>query len=763
MFNNQLNITTSCIVLATCLAMPAFAQDADHDTERTLETVMVTATKRPETLQNVPVAVSAKSGQDLENSGVSSIEGLATLVPSLTFTQSSNELNSSVRIRGVGTEVFSSGVEPSVSFVVDDVVLARQGQGFQDLVDIERVEVLRGPQSTLFGKNASAGVISVTTQAPSDTLSGKIDITAAEGEEYALRGTISGPLSDTVSGRLTGFSKSLKGHIKNVSDGRDLNGYDNWGIRGKLLVEPSSAMDLTFIADYRDTQQDCCAYQIRNTSTALNPVVGATLDALLDPVVASPENRQTNLNAPVYNNSEQWGVSGKAEYRFDNGYIFTSITAYREWDFENNLDVDALSFEDPMPGVVTFDLNSGQTSLTQTSQEFRLASPEWENFDYVIGAYLFELDLDRSFRRRIEAMTGLGAIAQSGQFNGSVGNKNYAVFGSGNWRLGQGTTIFGGLRLLNETLDYQVYRDPTNTLQSGDFPLGGSAGTFADIDGDTSDTALVGNIGVRHQWNDDLMTYLRYARGYKGRAFDVIFTAPQNTHVVDAEQSDSYEAGLKFQTANNRLQLNAAIFWTNYEDFQAQERDVAASTVVVANAGEVSTKGIELDATALLTNTTMLQGGVAYTDAKVDSFPFAQCYRGQTASEGCVNATQDLSGKDLPNSPDWRFTASLRQDIPLKALPFDGFIQLDGSWQSEVQFQIDQNPNTTQDGYGLLHLSAGIQDEDNAWTASVFVRNLLDETYASNIFADPLYPGVISHYLPRDSERYFGARLAVSF
>ena len=763
MFNNHLNITASCIVLASCLAMPAFAQDTDSDAERTLETVMVTATKRPETLQNVPVAVSAKSGQDLENSGVSSIEGLATLVPSLTFTQSSNELNSSVRIRGVGTEVFSSGVEPSVSFVVDDVVLARQGQGFQDLVDIERVEVLRGPQSTLFGKNASAGVISVTTKAPSDTLSGKIDITAAEGDEYALRGTISGPLSKTVSGRLTGFTKSLKGHIKNIPDGRDLNGYDNWGMRGKLLIEPSSALDLTLIADYRDTQQDCCAYQIRDTSTALNPVVGVTLDALLNPVVASPENRQTHLNAPVYNNSEQWGVSGKAEYSFDNGYIFTSITAHREWDFENNLDVDALSFEDPMPGVVTFDLNSGQTNLTQTSQEFRLASPEWESFDYVIGAYFFELDLDRSFRRRIEAMTGLGAVAQSGQFNGSVGNKNYAVFGSGNWRLGQGTTIFGGLRLLNETLDYQVYRDPTNTLQPGDFPLVGSAGTFADIDGDTSDTALVGNVGIRHQWNDDLMTYVRYARGYKGRAFDVIFTAPQDTQVVDAEQSDSYEAGLKFQTANNRLQMNAAIFWTNYEDFQAQERDVSASTVVVANAGEVSTKGIELDATALLTNTTMFQGGIAYTDAKVDRFPFAQCYRGQTLSEGCINGVQDLSGKDLPNSPDWRFTASLRQDIPLKTLPFDGFIQVDGSWQSEVQFQIDQNPNTTQDGYGLLHLSAGIQDKDDIWTASVFVRNLLDETYASNVFADPLYPGVISHYLPRDSERYVGARLAASF
>ncbi|WP_084146355.1 TonB-dependent receptor [Hyphomonas oceanitis] len=763
MLTTRLALTASCIALGTCLAMPTSAQDSVNDEERKLDTVMVTATKRAETLQNVPVAVSARSGEDLEKSGVSSIEGLATLVPSLTFTQSSNDLNSSVRIRGVGTEVFSSGVEPSVSFVIDDVVLARQGQGFQDLVDVERVEVLRGPQSTLFGKNASAGVISVTTQAPTDTMTGKLDATIAEGDEYALRGTLAGPLSDTVSGRLTAFTKSLKGHIKNAPDGRDLNGYDNWGVRGKLLIEPGNALDLTFIADYRDTQQDCCAYQIRDTSTALNPVVGATLDALLDPVIASPENRQTNLNAPVYNNSEQWGMSGKAEYMFDNGFTFTSITAYREWDFENNIDVDALNFEDPIPGVITFDLNSGQTSLSQTSQEFRLASPEWDHFDFMIGAYLFDLDLDRSFRRRLEAMTALGIAGQSGQFNGSVGNKNYAVFASGNLRFGQGTTLFGGLRLIDETLEYQVFRDPANTLQPGDFPLGGTAGTPADIDGETSDTALVGNIGLRHQWNDDVMTYVRYARGYKGRAFDVIFTAPQDTEPVNAELSDSYEAGLKVQTPNSRLQFNAAVFWTEYTDFQAQERDVAASTIVVANAGEVSTKGLELDASALLTDTTLLQGGIAYTDAKVESFPFAQCYRGQSEPEGCVNGAQDLSGEDLPNSPDWRFTASLRQDIPLSSQVFDGFIQLDGSWQSEVQFQIDQNPNTVQDGYGLLHLSAGIEDEDGAWSASVFVRNLLDETYAANVFSDPLYAGVISQYLPRDSERYVGARLTASF
>ena len=491
MARKTLALRVSLIALGSCLTLPLNVHAQEETEQRKLDTVMVTATKRPETLQDVPVAVSARTGEDLENAGVSSIEGLATLVPSLTFTQSSNDLNSSVRIRGIGTEVFSSGVEPSVSFVVDDVVLARQGQGFQDLVDVQSVEVLRGPQSTLFGKNASAGVIAVTTMAPSKTLTGKADLTIAEGDEYALRGSISGPLTDGVYVRLTGFNKSQKGHIENVGDGRDLNGYDNWGVRGKLLIVPTPDLDLTFIADYRDTQQDCCVYQIRDTSTALNPVVGATLDALLFPVIASPENRQTKLNAPVFNNSTQWGLSGKAEYSFGEGYNFTSVTAYREWDFENNLDVDALNFEDPQPGVITFDLNSGMTSLSQTSQEFRIASPEWDNFDYVIGAYLFQLDLDRAFKRRVEAVTALGPAAQSAQFNGSVVNKNYAAFASGNWRFGQGTAVFGGLRLINETLEYAAFRDPTNVLVPGDFPFGGNVGTPANIDDESPEKQLI--------------------------------------------------------------------------------------------------------------------------------------------------------------------------------------------------------------------------------------------------------------------------------
>ena len=769
----------------------ASAQDSTADdsaaSDRRLGTITVTATKREQSLQDVPVAVTALSGDLLERTGVSSVQALTDAAPSVTFTQSTNDQNNSVNIRGVGTSVFSQGVEPSVSIVVEDVVLSRQAIGFQDLVDVERVEVLRGPQSTLFGKNASAGVISVTTAAPSDTFEGKLRLSAAEGDEYSLGATISGPLSDTVGARLTGYYKEFDGHIDNL-DGRALNGYENWGLRGKLLFEPKDALDVTVIADYRESTQDCCIYTVRDTSGAVGAAVG--LDALLAPVVAGEENASARVNAPVFNDSDQAGISAKADYEFDNGFTFTSISAFRDYGFENNLDVDSLDLEEPLAGFITFDLNSGTTDIQQLSQEFRLTSPEGERLDFVLGAYSFFLDLDRTFQRRFEIFVPIGPgsrLNQSGRFASTVETTNLAVFGSGNYYLTDKTTLFGGLRVIDEELQYTIDRDPANVLIPGDVPFGGGPGTFAAVDDSTSDTAVTGEIGIRRNFTDDVQGYIRYARGYKGRAIDVGFGAPDNVEPIEAETSDAFEAGLKSTLMNGNLILNIAAFHTEFQDFQEQatvlledDADILNAEVRLTNVGTVTTSGLEIEAIATPTDTLTLQGGISYTDAQIDEFSNAGCYFGQTAAEGCVPVTlrdggttgdpsdaivqnlQDLAGGDLPNAPDWRLTGSVRQDIPLQT-SFDAFVQVSGRWQSEVNFSLNGDPRAEQDSYGIVNLAIGIEDDDGRYTAAVFVNNLLDEFYATNIFGDPLYGGVVSQYVPRDFERYIGARLGVNF
>ncbi|MEM7728736.1 MAG: TonB-dependent receptor [Pseudomonadota bacterium] len=785
MKNTGLMRGCAAVALSATLGLPAYGQTVEVDE------IIVTATKRAESLQDVPVAVTALSGDLLNDVGVGAVENLAAIAPSVTFTQSTNDQNNSVNIRGIGTSVFSQGVEPSVSIVVDDVVLARQAIGFQDLVDIQQVEVLRGPQSTLFGKNASAGVIAVTTQDPSAEMSGRIDLTATDDGEYGLGASLSGPLSDTIGGRLTGYYKEFDGHIDN-NDGRDLNGYENWGLRGKLLFEPTDAFGLTLIGDYRKSDQDCCIYVLRDTSQAANPAQAAGLAGLVAPVQIGVENADASVGAPVFNDSEQWGVSAKAEYEFGDGFTATSITAFRDYDFVNNIDVDATALADPIPGFITFDLNSGTTGIQQFSQEFRLTSPQNDRFDYVLGAYAFLLDIDRTFQRRFEIAIPIGGgnifqINQSGRFNATVDTTNLAAFASGNVYLGDKTTVFGGLRVIYEELDYTVDRDPANVLVPGDRPFGGVTGTRADIDDGTNDTALTGEVGLRYDFTEDVQSYIRYARGYKGKAIDSGFGAQATVQPIDPETSDAFEAGLKTRLADGRATLNIALFHTEFDNFQEQgtvlaqdANSVLNAEVLLTNVGSVETTGIEVELLAQLSENTTLQGGVSVTDATITDFPNSSCYFGQTAAQGCVpvvlsdNGTpgdptddivsnlQDASGTRLPNAPAIKMSATLRQVVPLET-SFDGFVQLNMRTQSETNFSLAGDPATSQRAYTIFNLSAGLTDDDGDWTATVFVNNLTDQFYASNIFRDPLYRGVLSQYVPRDHSRYFGGRLTANF
>ncbi|MEO1657819.1 MAG: TonB-dependent receptor [Pseudomonadota bacterium] len=782
--SKMLLTTAAWVASLSALSTASIAAAQDEPQARTgnLDTIVVTATRREESLQDVPVAVTAVSGETLLAAGIDSVELLSNIAPSVTFTQSSNDLNNAINIRGIGTSVFSQGVEPSVSVVVDDVVMARQGMGFQDLIDIERVEVLRGPQSTLFGKNASAGVISVTTQEPSEEFTANLDATYAELNEVAVRGSVSGPISDTVGVRLTGYVRQRDGHIENVADNRDFNGFENWGLRGKLLFRPTDQLDVTLIADYRETEQDCCIYTVRDTSQAVGAAANGNLDALIAPVVASESNDQVNVNAPIFNNSEQGGVSLKAEYDLSNDYTVTSISAWRAWDFENNLDVDNLSLEDPVPGFITFDLNSGTTKVDQYSQEFRITSPNYDKYDFVLGAYGFYLDLDRTFQRRFEIAIplqsgGIFQLNQSGQFESSVKTTNLALFGSGNYYLTDKITLFGGARAIYEELDYDLLRDPANVVVDGDSPFGGGTGTFADIDDTTDDTALTGDVGVRYDITESAQVYARYARGYKGQAIDVGFGASPDVEPIDPETSDAFELGFKSVLANNNLILNVALFHTTYDNFQEQAAVLVDdggelnSETLLTNVGTVRTQGVEVEFTATPTSTTTIQGGVSYTDAEITDFDGAPCYFGQTEAQGCIDnpatanadPTQDASGGDLPNAPDWRLTGSIRQEVPISGAPFDGFIQANARWQSETLFALNQDPATVQESFAIVNLAVGVEDKSGRYYASLFVNNLFDEFYTTNIFGDPLFGGVVSQYVPRDSERYFGGRVGVNF
>lgn len=764
LYSDRFTISLLALAGALTVAAPATAQQAGADADAIAAAdeepaagneIVVTAGLREQTLQEVPIAVSVVSGGRLDATGTSAIEGLVNVAPSLTFTKGSNSSNSSLSIRGIGTTVFSNATEPAVAVVIDGVPLARSGQGFQDLVDIERVEVLRGPQSTLFGKNASAGLVSVTTLDPSRTLTVRGDATYAEGGEWQVRGSVSGPISDTVGARVSGFYKDYDGFVRNVSGIGDewLSGYRNYGGRAKFVFEPTSDLIFTLIGDYSNGRDD-------TVSTLRQLYTPAYYQAVL-PLIPSAELREVNLNSGNTNTSEQGGVSGQLEYQLNDDFQLVSITAFRKWNFTGQGDTDYTPLTAPVRGVTLWDVNTGNTELKQMSQELRLVSGDLGGFDILIGALAFKLDADTGFRRRTVGFTDGG---RSGQFTGSTENSNLAVFFSTNIDLTDRMQLFGGLRLLHETLDWNVLRDPADVLVPGDRPLTGAAGSAANFSGSTSDTALVGKVGVRYDVGDIGNVYASYARGYKGKGFNLIFAAQDTYEPVDAEISDAFELGFKLEAFDRLLSLNGALFYTKYDNYQSQAQLPNDVSFYLLNAGSISTKGVELEASMTPSDLTTLSLGATLVDARIDEFPAGPCYFLQTEAQGCVNGAQDLAGGDLPNAPEFRLTAFAKQYVPLgEDLPFNPYVQSNLTYQTKVQYQLDQNPLTEQGGYAVVNGEIGLEDKDGRYTLAFFVRNLFDKNYTGNIFFSNFNGGRGYQQVLRDADRYWGLRGSFNF
>lgn len=749
-------------LIALAVSSTAFAQAAstsseaasDSLAENEVNEIVVTATLREQTLQEVPVAVSVISGAQLDAIGASSIEAVANASPSLTFTKGGNQSNSSLSIRGIGTTVFSAATEPAVSVVVDDVPMARSGQGFQDLIDVQRVEVLRGPQSTLFGKNASAGLVSVTTKQPGKELEGDFDALYAEGGELQLRGSVSGPVSDTLGFGISGFYKDFDGFVDNVSGIGDdkLSGYHVWGTRGKLKFSPTSDLDVMLIADY-SKGSDTTVPTLRALGTE------AYLRAVA-PVVPSASNRQVNLNSDNTNDSEQWGVSLRIRAGLSDKFDLVSISAIRKWDFVGRSDTDFTPLTAPVRGVNLWDVNSGTTNLRQLTQEIRLVSDDLGGFDFLLGAFASKVDVDTTFQRRQVFLTG----PRSGQFSGSTTSTNVAAFASANIDLTPNTQLFGGLRVLHETLKWGAVRDPSQVLVAGDSPLAGATGTAANFKDSTDDTAVVGKIGVRQAIGDLGNAYASYARGYKGKGFNLIFATQPTDQSVNPEISDAFEIGAKIQTADRRLSLNAALFYTKYDGYQSQARLPGDISFYLLNAGKVSTRGVELEATFKPNSLLDISLGGTLADARIDKFPQGPCYTGQTAALGCVGGAQDLAGGSLPNAPDFRGTLYVRQVVPFgDSSPVDGFVQTNVVYQTKVQYSLDQDPLTVQNGYAVVNAAIGIESKEGRYTLSAFVKNLFDKNFTGNLFNSAFNGGRLYQQVLRDGERYFGVRGSVHF
>ena len=388
-----------------------------------IEEIVVTAQKREQSIQDVPVSVTAISADTIDSLGLQTTSDIARLSSSLTVIESNNKTNSALSIRGIGTNLFGIGIEQGVAVVVDDVAKVQQGQGLANMVDVERIEVLRGPQSTLFGKASSAGVINITTKGPTDEFEGSIEVTATEENYHKVLASVSGPIGDSAGYRLTAHTSELDGWVENLAAGaEDFNSEESQGFSAKLYWQINEDVDVLLKAYTVDEESQCCARVLGGFAPGAALFGAIPQSVFAAGVTADSENTTVRYDTLPNSDNDSQGISARITADIGD-FQLVSITAYDEWDYTNSEDVDLSELD--VLGIFTGGAVSGNfysdsvRELEFFSQELRLLSPTYDTYDYLLGFYYSDSDVDRSFFRILPVAPA--------NFVANAGNENYAV------------------------------------------------------------------------------------------------------------------------------------------------------------------------------------------------------------------------------------------------------------------------------------------------------------------------------------------------
>lgn len=727
----------------SCMQL-AQAQSAES-TDR-LEEVIVTAQKREQSVQEVPQAVQVISADQLASASIHEFTDLTRIAASLVIKPAEHPVNASVSLRGIGTFAFSIGVEPSVAVQVDDVPVAFQARAFADLSDVERIEVLRGPQSTLYGKAASAGLINIVTAGPTEEFSGSAHLLGTSDEEFVGGLSLAGPIGESLGYRIVAQHTTYDGNVENLFNGKNVNGRESTTVRGKLVWDPSENFTATLGANYIDGETTVGRPFVRlDPAALLRNTPGLTNNVTLPGVVADADNTDISNNFAAGTSYEGNGGSLKLEIGLPAELLLVSISSYDSFELNDLLDQDDTSATAPN------NYQDGVFESKQVTQEIRLLSSDDQAFRYTLGLYYGDTQLDRNFFR--------GPVYSLANWVASSDSTQKAIFGQADWEFHEGTTLTAGIRYQEEDIDY-TFLDH----QNGN----------AFFDGDASDRFETYRLGLQHQFTDDIMAYVAYATGHKGQTFDLTTGFNLNRQLagpVLPETSDSYEIGARMQFLDGHFTVNTTVFDVHYDDFQAQGIEFlpdGSFNFRLSNVGKVRTKGVEIDSLAAVGEHLTMNLSLAFIDAVIEEFPLGQCYPGQTAAQGCSGtpARQDLSGKRPPQAPEFKTTAGFDYWRPLGGGSLEGVLQGAYVYQSAINYALSVDPEGHQGGYGLLNLSLGVRDQDRGYEVIAFVNNALDKQYYANYANSNGNFGnrqAINAVLPRDFERYAGIRAKFSF
>ena len=757
-------------------------------------------------------------------------------VPSLRVSTLQNSTNTNFAIRGFGNGANNVGIEPSVGVFVDGVYRSRSAGAISDLPTLERVEVLRGPQSTLFGKNASAGVINVVTAKPSGEFGGKISATVGNFDARVIKGELEGAISDTVAYKVSGGFNQRDGYIRNLGTGSEINDRDRYNVRGQLLFNPNDRTEIRVIADYDKIEELCCS--------SVNLVSGPATDAINavggSLVPNDPDALTTFASIDPFNEQENYGISFQLDYDFEN-FTVTSITSYREIDSFSNIDADFSSAD-----LLTNDITTGIETFTT---EIRLTSTAGNKFDWQVGAFYFDeqIDLENNLpfgaglRPFVDLLAGAGVPGTLSATEGLLGvpaggffpagegvgevatldNDSFSLFGKFDYHFTDRFTASLGLNYTEDSKQASLTQVRSDLFSGIDLP--GIGFLFAQLlapddiaaqiavdpnqnpllalaplqflppavsfpnaveDGRTNDSELTYTLNLSYDINDAISVYGTYSTGFKASSFNLtrdsrpvasdipallaagvpvanipngdgtfsLIPAAGGSRFADPEEAELFEIGLKARFA--RGSVNVAIFDQTIENFQSNNFNGTGFNL--ANAGEQSTLGAEIEITYFPIDAVKLTFAGTFLDPEFDSFEDAAIPNPATGGIGLVSSS--LSGEQPSGINEVSISASAAYNFNI--VSNEAYVQADFFYEDEVQVIDTVLASIASRETKILNVSGGIKT-DSGYSVSLWARNLTDDASLISAFPSVAQLGSFSGY--RTTPRTYGITLGKEF
>ena len=736
-----------------------------------IKDIIVTAQRRPERLQNVPISVTAVSGDALQSRALNDLSQVSLVAPSLQITNDNN-----FSIRGVGTLAFSSSIESSVAFAEDEVNLTNVGL-VTDLYDIAQVEVLNGPQGLLFGRNASAGLLNVTTVRPIlGRYAANIEVEADDrdtapgtSDGVVVRANVNIPIGDNAALRLNGLYENQAPFVRFVgpADAPVDLGLQRYGMRAKFLYQPTSRFSIYIIGEYSEDHGGLGLYDDTYRALGPNSVDAAPLASTN--IVPGKDNTTVAGDGGYFRNLTRHGLQGKATYLFDNGVEVSDIAAWKSFSFNQQIDEDGTA----QNGA---DINKARDNFSQYTNEFRVALPTMARLSGQVGLYYFHSDyhddsqiagndyfpsfLLPTFPFCVGAKATPGAFPPTCSVSNAdfLGNDHkysqqgdsYAAFGQFTYKVLDDLQLIAGGRVTHDHIAIQLTQNTQPYFVTLGIPFTGSQ--------EYDHTNFSYKVGAQYNLTPHIMGYITYGLGYKGPGFNNNAVSPTGSLVVRPETNNNIEIGAKTSWFAQRLIADISLFSSKFDDYQVQSFDLTTASFITQNAATLNTKGIEATLIGRPITGLTLSAGATFLDSRFGSFPGAACY----PTQGCV--TFNAKGDTPPLSP--KVTATF--DANYEFQEWRGlrpFIEANYYHRSDVNFTISPAPGNRYGDTDLLGASIGVHADK--WRASLFCKNCTDERVPIAIGQDAgdAFSGVTTYlqHFGLNSFRTIGVQLGYEF